>query len=94
MTVAATVSAERVAAPPRGALPVWKRLLRAYGPVAALAVALLLVAMLVPSKVDGKVEENPPASVSSTSTTAPASTASTAPASTASTAPSTSAPNG
>lgn len=88
MTVAATVSAERVAAPPRGALPVWKRLLRAYGPVAALALILLLVAMLVPSKVDGTVEETPPASVSSTSTST------TAPASTSNTAPSTSAPNG
>ena len=36
--------------PPRGSFSVWHRLLRGYGPLAVLAILLLLMAVLVPSK--------------------------------------------
>ncbi|MGI8493367.1 MAG: hypothetical protein ACR2KC_07545, partial [Acidimicrobiales bacterium] len=39
------------ARPPQGYFGVWQRLLRGYGPVAVFAVLVLLVALLVPSKV-------------------------------------------
>lgn len=35
--------------PPQGAAPVYKRLLRGYGPLAFLALALILMALLVPT---------------------------------------------
>lgn len=35
--------------PPQGSAPVYRRLLRGYGPVALLALALILIAALVPT---------------------------------------------
>ncbi len=35
--------------PPQGTAPVYKRLLRGYGPLAFLALALILMAVLVPT---------------------------------------------
>lgn len=36
--------------PPQGTKPVYKRLLRGYGPIAVLALALILMAALVPTR--------------------------------------------
>ena len=42
--------------PPRGSFSVWQRLLRGYGPLAVLAVLLLLMSVFVPSKVPADQE--------------------------------------
>lgn len=47
----ATAARQARARPPQGYFSVWQRLLRGYGPLAVLAVLLLLMSILVPSKV-------------------------------------------
>ncbi len=45
--------------PPQGTAPVYKRLLRGYGPLALLALALILMAVLVPTmSTEAKPETN------------------------------------
>lgn len=46
--------------PPQGSAPVYRRLLRGYGPVALLALALILVAALVPTMSTEAPPEAPP----------------------------------
>lgn len=45
--------------PPQGSAPVYKRLLRGYGPVAVLALVLILVAALVPTMSTEAEPESP-----------------------------------
>lgn len=45
--------------PPQGSKPVYRRLLRGYGPIAALALALLLMAALVPTMDSEEVDIEP-----------------------------------
>lgn len=47
--------------PPQGTKPVYARLLRGYGPVALLALFLLLLAALVPTMDEQRRVENEPA---------------------------------